>query len=109
MVDVAGGIGRHGFSLGTMGLLGIVFAITAALTGSRPAAIGCAVAGLAALGLVAVIDIPDIGATDLVRDPNAEYANAEAEPAGGLWVSVGAAAVLTVSGCWMALYRREDA
>lgn len=94
-IDAAG---RHGFALGLLGAVAIAATLLAVFAGSRPAAIAVVACGLAALLLFAVIDLPDVGAQDLIADPNQDYTEGTAVAENGFWVSIGASVLLVVGG-----------
>ena len=50
---------RHHFALGVVAIFAVVATVVAVLAGSKPAAIGVAIAGILALLLFLVIDLPD--------------------------------------------------
>lgn len=97
-VDAVGAAARHGFALGLLGLVAIGATLVAVFAGSRPAAIAVVVCGLAALVLFAVIDLPDVGAQDLIADPNQDYTEGTAVADNGFWVSIGASVLLVIGG-----------
>jgi hypothetical protein len=101
-VELVGAAGRHGFSLGLLGLVGILATLVAARFGSRPAAIAVAICGLAALVLILAVDLPDLGAADLVEDPNRDYVQGKAVADDGLWISLGSSMLLTLGGALLA-------
>lgn len=102
VVEMIGAAGRHSFALGLLGLVAIGATLTAAIAGSRPAAVAVAVCGLAALALILAVDLPDIGTADLVEDPNRDYVRGRVVAADGFWISLGASFLLTVGGALMA-------
>lgn len=101
-LEAVGAAGRHGFALGLLGLMAIGATVAAVFAASRPAAIGVAVCGLAALALFAAVDLPDVGTSDLAVDPNREFVEGRAVADDGFWVSLGASLLLVIGGVLMA-------
>jgi hypothetical protein len=99
---------RHGYALGLLGVVAIAATLLAVLAGSRPAAIAVAVCGLAALALFAAIDLPDVGAQDLIADPNRDYTEGTAVADDGFWMSIGASVLLVIGGGLLASLSREQ-
>ncbi len=99
---------RHLYALGLLGLLGIVATLAAVYAGSRPAALVVVVAGLGALLLFGLIDLPDSGASDLIADANNDLTQGEAVAAGGFWVSLIAATLMTLGGAMLAMLSPEQ-
>lgn len=99
---------RHGFALGLLGIVAIGATLLAVLAGSRPAAIAVAVCGLAALILFAAVDLPDVGAQDLIADPNQDYTEGTAVADDGFWVSIGASVLLIIGGGLLASLSRDQ-
>lgn len=102
-IELIGAAGRHSFALGLLGAVAIGATLLASTTSSRPAAIAVAACGLVALALVLAIDLPDIGAADLVADPNRDYVRGRVVPADGFWISIGASLLLVVGGSLLAV------
>ena len=59
---------RHHLALGVIGLFAIGAVMVAVLGASRPAAISVAIAGLAALGLFLIVDLPDAYSIGTLED-----------------------------------------
>ena len=96
---------RHQFAQGVIGLFAIGAVLVAVLGPSRPAAISVAIAGLAALALFGIIDLPDAYSTGTLGDECTSLPNpdeAEAVPQAGFWLELAGAMALTFSGAILA-------
>jgi hypothetical protein len=84
---------HHGYALAVIAAAAVVVALLAVLGGSRAAAVALLVLGLAALGVVLAVDLPDVHETGLVGQT---YEAARAEPRSALWLELaGAGCLLT--------------
>lgn len=97
---------RHHLALGVIALFAIAAVLVAVLGASRPAAIAVAIAGVAALVLFLVVDLPDANSVGTLGDECAsnpsELEDAEAVPQAGFWLEMAAAVALTFSGAILA-------
>lgn len=89
---------QHWYAMATLGGFGGLAAIGAVTAGSKPLAASVAVAGGAALLLFLLIDLPDAGATGVLESETIQFLNAKADPAGGFWIELIGALILTVCG-----------
>src|SRR5690606_34340880 len=71
---------RHSYAFALLGVLAIFGTLVAVGGASRPAALMVPIAGLVALALFAIVDLPDAGATDLISDANRDLSQGTAEP-----------------------------
>ena len=98
---------RHNYVM----LLLSFFAVTAlaltVLSGSKPAAVAVAVAGLMALLVFLIVDLPDAGQVGTVDEP-VFFANAEAQPQAGFWLELLGALSLAMSGAALATLRPDQ-
>jgi len=98
---------RHHFALGVIALFAIVAVVVAVLGASRPAAISVAIAGLAALALFLIVDLPDannIGTLggSCTSIPSQSFFDAKAVPQAGFWLEMVGALALALSGAALA-------
>jgi hypothetical protein len=89
---------QHWYAMAVLGVFGGLAAIGAVAAGSKPLAASVAVAGGTALLLFLLIDLPDAGATGVLESETIQFLNAKADPAGGFWIELIGALVLTVCG-----------
>ena len=95
---------RHSLALGVIALFAIGAVLVAVLGASRPAAISVAIAGLAALALFLIVDLPDANSVGTLGDSCTSIPNqfdAKAVPQAGFWLELVGALVL--AGCGAAL------
>ena len=80
--------------MGVIALFAIGAVIVAVLGASRPAAIAVAVAGLAALALFLIVDLPDANSTGTLSEHCASLPSqpdvAKAVPQAGFWLELAA-------------------
>lgn len=97
---------RHGLALGVIALFAIAAVLVAVFGASRPAAISVAIAGVAALALFLIVDLPDANSVGTLGDQCASdprlLEDAEAVPQAGFWLEMAAAVALTFSGAILA-------
>jgi hypothetical protein len=96
------GGGHHGYALAILGVIALLMAYGAAVGASRPAGIALLVIGVAALGIVLLVDRPDIHKTGIV---GAQFSNAEANPGAGYWLELIGAALVIAAGALRLLVR----
>ena len=97
---------RHHLALGVIALFAIGAVLVAVLGASRPAAISVAIAGVAALVLFLVVDLPDANSVGTLSNECAsipiQLDEAKAEPQTGFWLELAGAVALTFSGAILA-------
>ena len=93
---------RHGYALAVIAVFAIAATAAAVLAGSKPAAIGVAVAGVSALLVFLIVDLPDAGAVGTYEDSSQSFFDAEAVPQGGFWLGLAGGLGLAVSGVALA-------
>ena len=96
---------RHHFALGVIALFAIGAVVVAILGASRPAAISVAIAGLAALALFLIVDLPDANSVGTLGDsctPIPNPSGAKAVPQAGFWLELAGALALAFSGAILA-------
>jgi hypothetical protein len=96
---------RHHFALGVIALFAIVAVVVAVLGASRPAAISVAIAGLAALALFLIVDLPDansVGTLGHSCTSIPDTSGAKAVPQPGFWLELAGALALAFSGAILA-------
>jgi hypothetical protein len=92
---------HHGYALAVIAAAAVVLA----LVGSRAAAVGLLVLGLAALAVVLAVDLPDVHETGLVGQT---YEAARAEPRSALWLELaGAGCLLAGAALVLGAQRRQ--
>ena len=83
---------RHHLGLGVIALFAIGAVLVAVLGASRPAAISVAIAGLAALALFLIVDLPDANSVGTLSNECAsipiQLEEAKAEPQTGFWLEL---------------------
>lgn len=98
---------RHNYVMLLLSFFAIVALALTVLGGSKPAAVAVAVAGIMALLVFLVVDLPDAGQVGTVDEP-VFFANAEAEPQAGFWLELLGALSLAVSGAALATLRADQ-
>ncbi len=93
---------RHQYAMLVLGLFAIVALAVAIAYGSKPAAVAVAVAGVAAILLFVLIDVPDAGQVGTFSDAGQSFVDAKAVPQGGFWLELIGALVLAACGGAMA-------
>ncbi len=89
---------RHGYSLLLLAVFALVALGFALMTGSRPAAYAVAGAGVVAMLLFLIVDLPDAGKLGDLEDPVRGFASARAEPQAGFWLEALGALTLGLGG-----------
>lgn len=90
--------GRHQYAMLVLGLFSIAALVTAIANGSKPAAAAVAIAGVTAVGLFVLIDVPDAGKFGAFSRAGQSFVEAKAVPLGGFWLELIGALVLAVCG-----------
>lgn len=98
LLQTSGGGDRHHYALLVLGLFAIAAMVVAIASGSKPAAVAVAAAGVTALLIFLVVDLPDVDQVGTFDDPNQTFLQAKAQPDDGFWVELIGALVLTVCG-----------
>jgi hypothetical protein len=97
---------RHHFALGILAIFAVVAVIVAVLSASKPAAMGVAIAGLLALLLFLIIDLPDANNVGTLGDSCSSISGqsfaAKAVPQAGFWLEMVGALALALSGAALA-------
>ena len=96
---------RHHLALGVIALFAIGAVVVAVLGASKPAAIAVAIAGLAALALFLIVDLPDANSVGTLGDSCTSIPNplgAKAVPQAGFWLELAGALALAFSGAILA-------
>jgi hypothetical protein len=97
---------RHHFALGVLAIFAVGAVLVAVLAGSKPAAIGVAIAGLGALLLFLIVDLPDANNVGTLNgcSPSAaqSFFDAKAVPQPGFWLEMVGALALALSGAALA-------
>lgn len=101
-VGAQDGIERHGLAMAVIGVFGFGATLIALLRTSKPAATAVAIAGLIALLVFLVVDLPNAGAVGTLEEETRAFFDAEAAPRIGFWLALTGALGLTVSGTALA-------
>lgn len=89
---------RHQGAMLILGLFAIVALVIAIAYGSKPAAAAVAIAGVTAVLLFVLIDVPDSGKVGTFSSAGQSFVEAKAVPLGGFWLELIGALVLAVCG-----------
>jgi hypothetical protein len=104
LCDLAGA-DRHQYALAVLATFAIAALIVAVVTGSRPAAVGVAIAGALALLIFGIVDLTkanDVGNISSACDLADQGLDAKAVPQSGFWLELVGALALTLSGIALA-------
>lgn len=98
---------RHHFALGVLAIFAVGAVIVAVLGASKPAAMSVAAAGLLALLLFLIVDLPDANNLGTLGDsctsiPGQSFFDAKAVPQAGFWLEMVGALALALSGAALA-------
>ena len=98
---------RHHFALGVLAIFAVGAVVVAVLGASKPAAMAVALAGLLALLLFLIIDLPDANNIGALADscssiPGQSFFDAKAVPQAGFWLEMASALALALSGAALA-------
>jgi hypothetical protein len=99
---------QHWYAMAVLGLYAALAAAGAVAAGSKPLAVSVAVAGVVALLLFLLIDLPDAGKTGTLNSETVSFLTAKADPAGGFWIELIGALVLAVCGGALATLTPEQ-
>ena len=100
-----GAADRHRYAIAVLAAFAIVAVLVAVLGGSRPAAVGVGIAGLGALLIFGIVDLPranDVGNVSSACDLAGQGLDAKAVPQAGFWLEMVGAVALTLSGTALA-------
>lgn len=97
-----GGGDRHGNALALIAVFAIGALALAVFAASKPAATAVAVAGVLALLVFLLLDLPDAGAVGTLDDARGSFFDAEAVPQEGFFLSMVSALALAVTGVALA-------
>jgi hypothetical protein len=97
---------RHHFALGVLAIFAVGAVVVAVLGASKPAAMAVAVAGLLALLLFLILDLPDANNLGTLGDSctvsPGQFSAAKAVPQAGFWLEMASALALALSGAALA-------
>jgi hypothetical protein len=105
--DQAGG-DRHGNALALIGAFAIGALALAVFAASKPAATAVAVAGVIALLVFLLLDLPDANAVGTLDDARGSFFDAEAVPQEGFFFTLISALALAVTGIGLATLAPEQ-
>jgi hypothetical protein len=103
-----GGADRHGNALMVIAVFAVVALGIAVFTGSKPAAIAVAVAGVAALLVFLLSDLPDANAVGTLDDARNSFFDAEAVPQEGFFLEMLGALALAIGGVALATMSEDQ-
>jgi hypothetical protein len=103
-----GGADRHGNALMVIAVFAIFALGVAVFAGSKPAAIAVAVAGVAALLVFLLADLPDANAVGTLDDARNSFFDAEAIPQGGFFMEMLGALALAIGGVALATLSEDQ-
>lgn len=105
-------VDRHHYALAVLAVFSVGALLGAVAWGSKPAAIGVAVAGILALLIFLIADLPKANNLGTVNDacgPQAQsFFEAKAVPQAGFWLELVGALSLTISGAALATLTPEQ-
>ena len=107
-LDSQGGADRHGNALAVIAVFAIGALALAVFTASKPAATAVAVAGVLALLVFLLVDLPDANAVGTLDDARQSFFDAEAVPQGGFWLEMIGGLALAVTGIALATLTPEQ-
>lgn len=102
VIETQTGAERHGYAVGLIAAFALTALAFAVFTGSKPAATAVAVAGVVALLIFLLVDVPDANAVGTVTGDGGSFLDAQAVPAGGFWLELLGAVALAISGIALA-------
>jgi hypothetical protein len=98
---------QHWLAMGVLGVFAVLATIGAVGAGSKPLAVSVAVAGVVALLLFLLIDLPDAGKTGNLN-ADVSFLVAKAHPVDGFWIELLGSLVLAICGAAMATLSPEQ-
>lgn len=107
-LDTQSGGDRHGYALTLIAVFSIGALALAVFAASKPAATAVAVAGVVALGVFLLVDLPDANAVGTLTDETQSFFDAEAVPQGGFWLEMLGAIALAITGIALATLTPEQ-
>jgi hypothetical protein len=107
-LDSQDGADRHGNALALIAVFAVGALALAVFTASKPAATAVAVAGVIALLVFLLVDLPDANAVGTLDDERQSFFDAEAVPQGGFWLEMLGALALAVTGVALATLSPEQ-
>jgi hypothetical protein len=107
-LDTQSASDQHGVVIPVLAVLAIVALAVALLTASKPAALAVAIAGVIALLVFLLFDLPDANAVGTLDDARQSFFDAEAVPQGGFWLELVGALALAVTGIALATLTPEQ-
>ena len=97
---------RHHFALGVLAIFAVVALLVAVLSASKPAALAVAIAGLLALLIFLIVDLPDANNVGTLQGcspaTSGSFFDAKAVPQAGFWLEMVGALALALSGVALA-------
>ena len=103
-LDSVSSADRHSYAMLVLAVFVLVALLIAVATGSRPAAYAVAAAGVIALLVFLIFDLPDAGRSGLLPD----LLTARAEPQAGFWLEAVGAVTIGLGGIALATLSSEQ-
>ena len=100
---------RHNYALLVLAVFALGGLIVALLTGSQVAHFAVAAAGLVALMIFLIGDLPDANKIGTIDDERQSFIDAKAEPQAGFWLELVGSLTLAVCGIALATLRGQPA
>jgi hypothetical protein len=102
--------GSHdSYALIPIGLLALVLGFAVLRGGSRAALLAVGIAGVVALLIALVGDLPDAHSSGLVFGPSGQYVNAVTDPGAGMYLeTLGAVVLIATAGCGFLMLGRPQ-
>jgi len=101
-IETQSGADRHNYAVALLALFAVAALAVAVLAASKPAAIAVGVAGVLALAIFLLADLPDANAVGTLSGESGSFLDAQAVPAGGFWLGLLGSIGLAVSGVALA-------
>jgi hypothetical protein len=99
---------RHNYALLVLAAFALVALIAALATGSQIAHFAVAAAGVVALMIFLIGDLPDANKIGTIDDDRQSFIDAKAEPQAGFWLELAGSLVLAVCGIALATMRGQQ-
>ncbi|MDX6662985.1 MAG: hypothetical protein QOG09_1087 [Solirubrobacterales bacterium] len=99
---------RHHYALLVLGVFAVLALLVAVVTGSKPAALAVAAAGVLALLIFLLTDLPDAGQLGTLDDPRQSFVDSKAYPVSGFYMELVGSTVLALCGAALATLRPDQ-
>jgi hypothetical protein len=102
---------RHHYALAVLAGFAVIALLIAVLGGSKPAAVAVAIAGVGALLLFLIVDLPkanNVGGVSSACDLAGQGVDSKAVPQAGFWLEMAGALALAISGAALATLNSQQ-